>query len=922
MAVTLVIRGDGGTQELVIEGEVTIGRSADNTVVLGSPNVSRHHAVLHVDGGQPSLMDLGSANGTRLRGVELEPRIPMPVRDGDEIVIGPFVLQVRQGTSASTAPTPAQAAAGRGATMVAGATAVLAPRTSPKVVVRWPQGAAEAVLDRPRLTLGREPGNDIVVPVDVVSRHHLEFVQAGPGYVIRDLGSVNGIRIGAAQVQEHALADGDMLDIAGVVTIQFLQPGEALVEALPQVEQQLALGSKPEQTIGRSSSNDIQLSHPAVSARHARIIRAPNGQTTIEDLGSTNGTFVNTDRLTPGVPQVLRTGDVIRIGPFRLAYSPAALHQRDESREMGVNVVHLNQRINPQLNLLQDISLSIQPNEFVAVVGVSGAGKSTLLGALSGLRPASDGQVLLNGTPLYAHYESYRTTIGYVPQDDILHKELPVARALEYAAELRLPDDTTRQEYEGRVETVIGQLGLQERRETPIVRLSGGQRKRVSIGAELLTSPGLFFLDEATSGLDPGTEKRLMQLLRGLADEGHTIILITHATQNVMLCDQVAFLAKGGHLAYFGPPDEALTYFGVQSFDSIYEKLEDELSPEEWGRRYRESPLYDRFVRQRLAASGIALDDPLAASVAVPATSASPLPKARTSSAWRQFLILARRYFDIIRRDRVLFLALFLVAPILGVITVGVGGPKVLTPLEGNAPSAMTYLFLGSLFPFLIGALLFVREIVKEIPVYVRERAVALKIWPYLGSKVAVGTLFALYHGIALLVIQALVVDFPAIGIAGYAQLYVTFVLAIVSGVMWALLISAVTSKEEQAMLLVIGIIVLQVVFSGGVVPTDSFGPVGLVLGAITSTNWAFKAMTAAAGITTKGCTGDFSACELPGIAGEDEIARASKFQEVGVDQFGGVLDANVYVAWGAMVAIMAVLAVAIYVLLKRKDTL
>lgn len=920
MAVTLVVRGEGAVQELAVEGDVTIGRAADNQVVLNAPNVSRHHAVLQVDSGTPSLMDLGSANGTRLRGVELEPRIAMPVRDGDEIVIGPFTLQVRQ----VSGPAPAVAAPSRGATLVAGSTAVLAQRIPPRIVVHWPGSSAEVPLDRPRVALGREADNDIVVPVDVVSRHHLEIVQAGPGaYVLRDLGSVNGVRLGPDQVREHTLRDGDTLDIAGVVTIQFVQPAEAAIEAvLPQVEQQLALGSKPEQTIGRAPSNDIQLSHPAVSARHARIVRGAGGQATIEDLGSTNGTFVNTDRLVPGVPHPLRTGDVIRIGPFRLAYSPAALHQRDESREMGVNVVHLNQRINPQLNLLQDISLSIEPNEFVAVVGVSGAGKSTLLGALSGLRPASDGQVLLNGTPLYAHYESYRTTIGYVPQDDILHKELPVARALTYAAELRLPDDTTEHEYQERVETVIGQLGLQERRETPIVRLSGGQRKRVSIGAELLTSPGLFFLDEATSGLDPGTEKRLMQLLRGLADEGHTIILITHATQNVMLCDQVAFLAKGGHLAYFGPPDEALAYFGVQSFDSIYEKLEDELSPEEWGRRYRESALYDRFVRQRLAASGIALDDPLAASVAVPAASGTPLPKARTSSAWRQFLILARRYFDIIRRDRVLFLALFLVAPILGVITVGVGGPKVLTPLEGNAPSAMTYLFLGSLFPFLIGALLFVREIVKEIPVYVRERAVALKIWPYLGSKVAIGTLFALYHGIALLVIQALVIDFPGIGIAGYAQLYVTFVLAIVSGVMWALLISAVTSKEEQAMLLVIGIIVLQVVFSGGVVPTDDFGPVGLVLGAITSTNWAFKAMTAAAGISTSGCEGDFSACKLPGIAGEEEFARASKFQEVGVDQFGGVLDSNIYVAWGAMLAIMAVLAVAIFVLLKRKDTL
>src|SRR5439155_9732150 len=178
--------------------------------------------------------------------------------------------------------------------------------------------------------------------------------------------------------------------------------------------------------------------------------------------------------------------------------------------------------------------------------------------------------------------------------------ELTPFQALDYSARLRLPGDMDTEERHQRVLDTLETLGIAERKNVAIQRLSGGQRKRVSIGAELITRPGLFFLDEATSGLDPGTENQMMRLLRRLADQGHTIVLITHATKNVMLCDQVLFLARGGHLAYFGPPDRALTYFGVSDFDEIYLRLEDELTPEQWGQRYQSSEECATFVKDRL----------------------------------------------------------------------------------------------------------------------------------------------------------------------------------------------------------------------------------------------------------------------------------------------------------------------------------
>jgi ABC-type multidrug transport system ATPase subunit len=659
-----------------------------------------------------------------------------------------------------------------------------------------------------------------------------------------------------------------------------------------------------------------------VSLRHARIGLFPEGRGYLEDLGSTNGTFINGTRLAAGERTPLRTRDVLQVGPFRLTIGEGPATWTNHSRQIGLTAVGLNQYVRKDLNLLQNLSFAIKPQEFVAVVGVSGAGKSTLLGALSGFRPASDGAVMLNGVSLYDNFDAFRTTMGYVPQDDILHKELPVQRALGYAAELRLPSDTMARERGRRIDAVIEEMGLQERRDTTVGQLSGGQRKRVSIGAELLTEPGLFYLDEATSGLDPGTESQLMRLLRRLADNGHTVVLITHATKNVMLCDQVVFLAKGGYLAYYGPPDQALTYFGVDDFDGIYLKVEGELTPAEWGERFRQSALHETFVEERLRSEGLSSTAPPRSATGLRPFTAAPPRSVGGATALRQLSVLSRRYFDIIRRDRVNIALLAFLAPILGSLDLILYSHSILSRTTGDATRAMTMLFLAALIPFLVGALTFVREIVKEAPIYSRERAVSLGIWPYLGSKIAVGVPLALYHAGMLFLIKSLAVEFPGVTAAGFTALYITLALACISGVMWALLISTVTTKEEQAMLLVIALIILQMTFSGHVVPLASLGLAGTVLGGINSTAWAYKALAAAAGIGTNGCSGDFLACNVPGVAGKDTLpARQLTFDTID-KAFGGVLDADVVVCWMAMVAIIAVLGIILVVLQKRKDKL
>ena len=264
---------------------------------------------------------------------------------------------------------------------------------------------------------------------------------------------------------------------------------------------------------------------------------------------------------------------------------PAVLKARKITVKFGSSVI------------LDGVDFVAKSHQLIGVLGPSGSGKSTLLMALSGFRPANEGSVLFNSEDLYDNFESLKRGIGFVPQDDVVPTSLKVERVLKYAADLRLPD-LSPEVREGRVNGVITKMGLSERRKLRVNKLSGGQRKRVSVACELLSRPDLFFADEPTSGLDPALELSMMQLLREMANEGRIIIVTTHIMTSLALLDLVCLLNKG-QLAYFGPPDQIKNYFQVSDFSEIYHLLGTR-PPTEWRNAFQKHPLFTEYLSSAL----------------------------------------------------------------------------------------------------------------------------------------------------------------------------------------------------------------------------------------------------------------------------------------------------------------------------------
>ncbi len=357
--------------------------------------------------------------------------------------------------------------------------------------------------------------------------------------------------------------------------------------------------AKPRLVIGRADDCDIVLPHPSVSRYHARLERMPDG-VYLDDLGSTNGSSVGGHRVVDST----RVGEADRlgIGPFLLSLVGGELRSSDSSQGLRLEARSLEKVIvqadgSPR-KLLDDISVVVYPGEFVTLLGPSGSGKSTLMDALNGRRRPTGGQVLANGEDFYRHFDSFRQSLGYVPQRDIVHTGLTVERALLYTARLRLPPDTASGELRRRIEDVIALMELDANRGTLVGSLSGGQIKRVSLGAELLGKPSLLYIDEATSGLDAGTEARMMRLFRSLTGEGRSIICITHNVDNVDQCHLVLVLV-GGKMVYFGPPQDAPKFFGVGRVSEIYDRVT-RGKPDEWHRRFLDSREYDAYIVKRL----------------------------------------------------------------------------------------------------------------------------------------------------------------------------------------------------------------------------------------------------------------------------------------------------------------------------------
>ncbi len=331
-----------------------------------------------------------------------------------------------------------------------------------------------------------------------------------------------------------------------------------------------------------------------------------------------------------------------------------ATRSKSSKRGGRMTLENVGREVAGKLKILQEISLVIEPNEFVALLGPSGSGKSTLMNAMTGRQRATEGLITLNGDDLYKNSSKYRGQIGHVPQKDIVHLPLTVQQELRFAARLRLPSAAPAAAIQERVETVIEQIGLQERKQTRNMNLSGGQLKRVSLGVEILSDPQLLFLDEATSGLDAGIEARMMALFRRLADEGRTVACVTHNLDHVCLCDLVAILV-GGRLAYYGPPADIPGYFNVDKLAGVYPCLET-ATPDEWARRFKASPYHEKYVVNRLRTGRESVPD------------ANPGMIIKPNGAVHQFMVLTHRYLSVAFQDYKNVIILLIQAPIIAAL--------------------------------------------------------------------------------------------------------------------------------------------------------------------------------------------------------------------------------------------------------------
>ncbi len=704
-------------------------------------------------------------------------------------------------------------------------------------------------------TVGRSVDADVLVDDVHVSRYHLIIEPHADSWRIRDVSSngswhdgarisVEGIVIPSSGTMRVRLGDPDGPEIVlrhqpapradtRASRAAGLEEHLTVLPARPASEQHLGREQPAPQvarvelkersayrlvpgrmTIGRDPACDIHLPDLLVSRSHAEL-RVGTDTAEIVDLESGNGTFVNGHRVAQAT---IYEDDVITIGHYLLQVEGSSLVEFVDTGDVSFEAQGLSVFVGAK-QLMHDVNFRLPARSLLAVVGPSGAGKSTLLNALTGFRPADAGNVRYAGRDLYNDYDELRRRIGYVPQDDLLHTSLSVRKALDYGAELRFPPDVSAAERAARVDEVLDELGLTNHADTQVGRLSGGQRKRTSVALELLNKPSLLYLDEPTSGLDPGLDKSVMHSLRTLADDGRTVVVVTHSVANLDVCDQVLMLAPGGYVAYLGPPRGALTYFGKRDFADVFLALE--ATPgAEWGRRFQDSNMY------RAAAVGAPLPK-----------QQKELPSIRQQSIARQLSTLVRRYLRVVVSDRSYFRLIIAFPLLLGAI------PRVVPAKHGlramnaqpnqDAPTVLMVLILCACF---MGMANSVREIVKERPIYRRERAIGLSITAYLGSKVIVLTLLTAPQALVFTLIGVFGRT-PRSGVLGPSllEVLVAVIVTAVASVMLGLVVSTLVDTADKTMPLLVLITMAQLVVSGGLVPIS--GKAGLQ-----QVSWLFPA--------------------------------------------------------------------------------
>lgn len=668
------------------------------------------------------------------------------------------------------------------------------------------------------VSIGRKGyGADIEIDHDRMSRSHAELKMEDGSLKVLDKFSKNGVLLNGQPITPgvwHAFNANDELSILGfcfsftatqpIPTSEKVSNAKSLdTQPVPDYSVSHTKQSAPASTkngdklineifktlvrekapikIGRAETNDIVLpdaeANDKMVSRHHAEITFSDGQYWVKDLGSRNGTYVNGERLRPQQPKVIGWQDaiVIHLHLFRIDEG-----YTDLRKEVAIRAVGLEKKYGNAVGL-HALDIEVARNQIVALMGPSGCGKSTLLKALNGDNPSTAGEVFIHGLSLRKNYNLLKRKIGYVPQDDTIHKELTVNRTLYLAAKLRLPDGTPDAEINTRISQVLAGLNLEEQlHDQKVEKLSGGQRKRVCIAVELLSQPTILFLDEPTSPLDPESIKEFLDSLKKLAEGGTTIIMVTHKPEDLDYADKIIFLAAKGFIVHQGQKDSLLHKFGVDNIIKVYNIC--------GGKNFDSEKYYLTPSKKTNHQQG-----------------KIELGADKKNNLLRQLYWLTKRYLEIKISDRknllLLFAQPFIIA---GLITVIFHSVQV---------SVMMLVAISAIW---FGVSNSSKEIVSEYNIYKRERMFNLNVHTYILSKWLVLSAIALLQVFIFLAIIYLRFGLTSDSVLG-SYLSSTFFMFYIAcaATLFGLFLSAFFSTTEKVLTVVPIALMPQIMLAG-----------------------------------------------------------------------------------------------------------
>ena len=732
------------------------------------------------------------------------------------------------------------------------------------------------------LMIGSDSSCDIRISNNRVSRNHCQVIFSKEnGLKVVDLNSSNGTYLNGIKLKAgdtYSLNLKDQVQLAGVSGIIISVGSEnTLSKGLEDQKNILELFNNKDMIIvGRDSSCDLRINDTRISRRHASIKKISNDKFLLKDLDSLNGIYVNGSKVNGS--RTISKKDNIFLGKYLLKIDGRAKDLSDELAisAIGIEKVYPNQKKGKKA--LHKMDISVPSRSLLAIMGPSGCGKSTLLKSLNGESPPTKGKVLIFNQDLISNYEYLKTQIGYVPQDDIVHKQLTVEQSLYFAAKLRIAN-INNDDINIKIDQILSELNISHIKKNLISDISGGQRKRVSIAIELLTDPMLLFLDEPTSPLDPQTIEDFLNILKKLSENGTTVIMVTHKPEDLDYMDEVIFMAdnNGGKIVYYGDSTKYKDYFNVNNAVSVFSQISGGNS-KKWVDKYSNPrPLSTTQDKEKI------------------------LVNKSNQSSVGQFFWLTYRYFKIKTNDRVNTSIMLLQAPIIAALACLVFNEVTLSVLFIMAVSSVWF-----------GSTNAAREIVGELPIYKRERMYNLRLIPYIFSKITVLSLFSIIQSFVFVYIL-----YFNYGNSDYdlffnnpfsAFIWMSFLT--ISSTFLGLLLSAIFDTSEKVLAVVPIVLIPQIMLAGLVAKIGS--KTVEFISYLTFTRWGIEGFG--------NIQGDLVTDNPLNKTSDAIVLLKNNFHESYSDNFNS--SGSLSLDFVAILCLVVTMFISLYLILKSKDSI